>query len=242
MPCRASASARASSVFPTPVGPTNSSDPSGRPGAANPDRPARTASATASTAASCPTTRRASSSSSASSCARSAAPTASTRPTGIPVARATAAATSSAVSSGSPSPEPARPARGQLGRRPLQLPGQRLGPLVVLRVHRDVPGPRQLLEPLGRPRRRGGRAQLQPRRRPVHQVDRLVRQEPVPHVPVRQHRRGLERRLRDPHPVMALVALPQPAQDLHVWATVGSATRTGSNRRSSAGSFSMWRR
>ena len=55
---RNSASALASSVFPTPVGPRKRKLPSGRLGSLNPARARRTAFATASTASSCPTSRR----------------------------------------------------------------------------------------------------------------------------------------------------------------------------------------
>ena len=60
---RNSASARASSVLPTPVGPRKRKLPIGRFGSPRPARERRTAFATASTAASCPTTRFFSSSS-----------------------------------------------------------------------------------------------------------------------------------------------------------------------------------
>ena len=47
----------------------------------------------------------------------------------------------------------------------------------------------------------------------VHQVDRLVGQEPVGDVPVRQGSRGDDRGVGDPHAVVHLVALLQAAQD-----------------------------
>ena len=47
----------------------------------------------------------------------------------------------------------------------------------------------------------------------VDEVDRLVRQEPLGDVAVRQRRRGDERRIRDPDAVVDLVALAQAAQD-----------------------------
>ena len=53
----------------------------------------------------------------------------------------------------------------------------------------------------------------QPARRLVDEVDRLVRQEASADVAVRQHGRGDERRILDPHAVMDLVALAQAAQD-----------------------------
>src|SRR5436309_145452 len=60
---RVAASARASSVFPTPVGPRNRKEPMGRLGSLMPARARTTASATARTASSWPTTRWCSSSS-----------------------------------------------------------------------------------------------------------------------------------------------------------------------------------
>ena len=53
------------------------------------------------------------------------------------------------------------------------------------------------------------------RARLVHQVDRLVRQEPVLNVPVRQLRRQHQRRVVDPHAVVTLVTVLQPAQNAH---------------------------
>ena len=47
----------------------------------------------------------------------------------------------------------------------------------------------------------------------VYQVDRLVRQEPVGDIAVREHRRRHQRRVLDPHAVVVLVALLEAAQD-----------------------------
>ncbi len=47
----------------------------------------------------------------------------------------------------------------------------------------------------------------------VHQVDRLVGQEPVGDVARREHRRGDERRVLELHAVVNLVAFAQAAQD-----------------------------
>src|SRR5207249_167669 len=55
---RKAASARASSVFPTPVGPRKMNEPIGRLGSRRPTRLRRTARDTAASASSCPTTRR----------------------------------------------------------------------------------------------------------------------------------------------------------------------------------------
>ena len=93
---RYSASALVSSVLPTPVGPRNRNDPSGRPGSCNPARARRTAADTAFTAASCPITRLPISCSILSSFSRSPD---SIRSTGIPVQRLTTAAISWSVTS-----------------------------------------------------------------------------------------------------------------------------------------------
>src|SRR5215218_3048735 len=91
-----SASARASSVLPTPVGPRNRNTPIGRSGSASPARERRSALETLRTASSWPMTRR---------CRRSSMCTSfSTSPsmrrlTGMPVQRATTSATSSASTS-----------------------------------------------------------------------------------------------------------------------------------------------
>ena len=91
-----SASARASSVFPTPVGPRKMNEPIGRFGSCSPVRARRSAFATAETASSWPTTR---------SCRRSSmwisfsVSPSSSRETGIPVQRPTTMATSSSSTS-----------------------------------------------------------------------------------------------------------------------------------------------
>src|SRR6266853_1104849 len=68
---RNSASARAVSVFPTPVGPRKMKEPVGRLGSCSPARARRTAFDTAASASGCPTTRRPSSASSLVSRSRS---------------------------------------------------------------------------------------------------------------------------------------------------------------------------
>jgi len=93
---RNSASARASSVFPTPVGPRKRKEPRGRFSGARPARARRTASATARLASSCPMTRCPSRSSMWSSFSISVS---SIRVTGIPVQRETTSAMSSASTS-----------------------------------------------------------------------------------------------------------------------------------------------
>src|ERR1051325_9221216 len=93
---RNSASARASSVFPTPVGPRKRNEPMGRRASWSPARARRTASETTRTASSWPTTR---------ACRRSSMWTSfctspsSSRETGMPVHLATTSATSSSSTS-----------------------------------------------------------------------------------------------------------------------------------------------
>ncbi len=91
---RAVARARASSVFPTPIGPRKRNDPIGRRGFPMPARARSTVSATSLTASSCPTTRARRTWSRRRSFSRS--PSRS-RATGIPVQRETRSAISSAV-------------------------------------------------------------------------------------------------------------------------------------------------
>ena len=91
---RACASALASSVLPTPVGPRNRKLPMGRLGLAMPARLRRMASLTLVTASSCPMTRWCSTSSRCSSFSRSPSTSFST---GMPVQRATMRAISSSV-------------------------------------------------------------------------------------------------------------------------------------------------
>ncbi len=93
---RNSASALASSVLPTPVGPRNRKDPVGRSGSAMPARLRRTASETACTARCCPIRRLPSSSSIRSSLLVSAS---SSRPAGMPVHDEITSAMSSAPTS-----------------------------------------------------------------------------------------------------------------------------------------------
>ena len=105
---RYSASARASSVLPTPVGPRKRNDPMGRLGSLSPARLRRMALATAETASSCPTTRSCRVDSRRTSFCTS--PSMS-RDTGTPVQRLT----TSAMSSGSTSSFKKRDAGLQLG-------------------------------------------------------------------------------------------------------------------------------
>src|SRR5258705_59719 len=84
-------------------------------------------------------------------------------------------------------------------------------------------GPRKMNEPVGRfgslmpavARRRGHRLDAHARRCLVDQVDRLVGQLAVLDVSVRERRRGLEGVVGDLAAMVRLVAVAQPAQDLH---------------------------
>ena len=92
-PNMASASALHSSVLPTPVGPMNMNEPTGRLGSFRPARARRTARAVADMASSCPITRSCSTFSRPSKRALSLSVR---RVTGMPVQAATISATSSA--------------------------------------------------------------------------------------------------------------------------------------------------
>ena len=102
-----------------------------------------------------------------------------------------------------------------LGQRPLELLATRDRAGVVVLAQRleldlelhDVPVD---LVDLGR---LGVDLHPDPRRRLVDQVDRLVGQEAVGDVAVAERRRRDERRVLDPHVVVDLVALLEPAQD-----------------------------
>ena len=84
---------------------------------------------------------------------------------------------------------------------------------------------------------------LDARRRLVDQVDRLVGQEAVGDVAVRQLGRGDDRRVGDLDAVVHLVASPAGRAGSRWWPRrVGSSTSTFWKRRSSAASFSMYLR
>ncbi len=115
------ASALASSVLPTPVGPRKRNAPTGRFAFFTPARERSTASATACTAASWPITRRCSVSASRTSFSRS--PSTSFA-TGTPLQRDTTSAISSAVTSSRRSAVPLRAAsRSSCSWRPFSSPG-----------------------------------------------------------------------------------------------------------------------
>ena len=214
-PNSASARARASSVLPTPVGPRNRKLPIGRSGSPSPARERRTASATAATASSWPTTRSCRCSSRRSSRSRSSSVS---WLTGMPVARETTSAMSSTPTSGTPGPSPP-PSPGLL--EPLlglgDLVAQRGGPLVLLVRDRLVLVPAAAARARCSSSRRSvaGRPDPQPHPRAglVDQVDRLVGQEPVGDVAVGQLGGGDERLVGEPHLVVRLVPVAQPAQD-----------------------------
>jgi hypothetical protein len=77
------------------------------------------------------------------------------------------------------------------------------------------------------------------RARLVDEVDRLVGQEAVGDVAVRERRGGDQRGVLDAYAVVDLEALAQPAQDRDRVLDRGSSTMHGWKRRSSAASFSM---
>ena len=111
---------------------------------------------------------------------------------------------------------------GELGLERLQPRLRGLVGLLLQRLALDL----ELLDPpldlvdLGRHR---VDLDLQPRGRLVDQVDRLVGQEAVGDVALREGRGGDDRRVGDPHAVVDLVALLQPAQDRDRVVDVGLA-------------------
>src|SRR3954453_5386264 len=219
-PKRNSASVRPSSVLPTPDGPRNTKEPVGRFGSFRPARERRIAFEMASTAACCPMTRLCSSSSIRMSFAVSASVSLNT---GMPVHIETMSAISSSPICGGPpalSPAYLRALALAFAGLPLLLELAllvRQAPLLVA----EVGG---LLELLGLDRgllvaarrldlllelpvhgRRGHRLDAHARRGLVDQVDRLVGQETVGDVAVRQLGRRLERLVGDLHLVVLLV-------------------------------------
>ncbi len=82
-------------------------------------------------------------------------------------------------------------------RRPLNLKRRRL-PLQIINLHRHT-----------------ANLDRQRRRRLIHQINRLVWQKTVRYVTVRERRRRHNRRILDPHLVVRLIALLQPAQNRH---------------------------
>src|SRR5205809_45963 len=194
---RNSASARASSVFPTPVGPRKMNEPIGRFGSLMPARARSTALATAVTASSCPTTRLWRCSARWTSFSRS--PSTSLE-TGIPVQRDT----TSAMSSSSTRSLSSRRPPSALARAGVALLPERLA--LDLELHDLAVDLVQLLGlgvDLGA--QAGGGF--------VHQVDRLVGEEAVGDVAVREGRGRNQRGVLDLDAVVHLVALLQPAQD-----------------------------
>ena len=173
-----SASALASSVLPTPVGPRNRKVATGLLPSRKPARDSRTASATARTASSCPTRRSCSRCSRCSSFSRSSTVNSLT---GMPVRRETIWATCSALTSALPeaAPLPALDQLLELGLLGLDALAE-LGGLVVLLARGHVilftPQLVQFGLQLLHGHRPGRGRQLHARGRLVEQVDGLVGQ------------------------------------------------------------------
>src|SRR5215208_389349 len=196
-PKRASASVRASSVLPTPVGPKNRKEPIGRLGSESPALALRIASATAVTASSCPTTLSCSCSSRRMSRSRSSWVS---WETGMPVARLTTSAMSSAVTSATGRRAPSRGPSEVLGR----------DRLVLLSAQA-----RHLFLELLRVAWLGLGAQPDPRRSLVHEVYGLIGEEAVRDVAVRELGSGNDGLLRYLHPVVGLVAVLEAPEDVY---------------------------
>ncbi len=216
-PKRNSASALASSVFPTPVGPAKMNEPPGRLGSFSPARVRRIAWDSALMASSWPMTRLWSSSSMCSRRADSSSVSLNTRDAG---GGGEDLGDQLLVDLGDDVHVAGLPlllALG-LGREQLLLGvAQRRGLLEVLRVDRRLllaAHLGDLLVELAQVRRRRHPADPQPRAGLVDQVDRLVRQEPVVDVPVGQRRRRHERGVGDGDPVVRLVPVAQALEDL----------------------------
>ena len=212
-----SASALASSVLPTPVGPRKMNEPMGRLGSLRPARARRTARETVSIASSWPMTRWWRTSSILS---RRSDSSWAMRVTGIPVHIATTWAISSSSTLGvSPDIVACQSARSlstRLAGGRLGL-AQRRGLLVLLGVDRRVlllGDPLEVLLRGAQLGRRRGVAQAHAARGLVDQVDGLVRQVAVGDVADREIGGGLHRLVRDLHLVVLLVALADALEDL----------------------------
>ena len=212
-----SASALASSVFPTPVGPRKMNEPIGRLGSLRPARARRTARETVSIASSWPMTRPWRTSSilsrrSDSSCAM--------RVTGMPVHIATTwAISSSSTLGGSPDAAACHSARrlSTLSRDGRLRLAQRRRLLVLLGVDRGVlllGDPVQLLLRGAQGGRGGGVAEADAAGGLVDEVDRLVGEVAVRDVADREVGGGLDRLVRDRDLVVLLVALADAHEDL----------------------------
>ena len=216
-PNRNSASVLDSSVLPTPDGPAKMNDPPGRLGSFSPARVRLIACDSALIASFCPMTRLCSSSSIRSSRCDSSSVSLNT---GMPVAVASTSAISSSFTSATTSMSPAFHSfslASFFADQLLLLVAQRGGLLEVLGVDRRLllpPHLRDLLVELAQVRRRGHPADPHPGPGLVDQVDRLVRQEPVADVAVRQLRGGDQGAVGDRHPVVRLVPVPQALEDL----------------------------
>src|SRR3954449_9543520 len=233
-PKRNSASALASSVFPTPVGPAKMNDPPGRFGSLRPARVRRMACESALMAASWPTTRLWRFSSMLSRRLDSSSVSLNT---GMPVAFASTSAMSSSSTSATASRSPdfqafsfstrLRPSCFSASRRRAAFSkscssiadslsrrvsaicsssSRSSGGAVMRRMRRRGAGPR--------PRGSRHAADAQAGAGLVDQVDRLVRQVSVVDVPVRQRGGGDQRGVRDGHAVVRLVPVAQTLEDL----------------------------
>ena len=138
-----SASARASSVLPTPVGPRKTNEPIGRFGSCRPERARRSALETASIASSWPTTRWCRRSSMCTSFSTSPS---SSRLTGIPVQVATTAATSSSSTSSFTIGSASRAAFGTGAVGSVSSPAPRVAPLHYVLKAGDILTYGQVLE------------------------------------------------------------------------------------------------
>ena len=216
-PKRYSARVRASSVLPTPVGPRKMNEPTGRRLSLRPARERRMARETAATASPWPTMRPCRASSMRASLADSFS---SSLDSGIPVQRETMYSMSSSLDrlralalALVPLPLHVLVAAAQqllfLSERGglLELLGLEVH---VLLAHHPLDFLAQLLD-LGR---RGQGHEPGPRRRLVDDVDRLVGQLPVGDVAVGQLHRRVDRPVGDLHPMVGLVLVAQPLDDL----------------------------
>src|SRR2546422_656514 len=193
---RCRASARASSVLPTPVGPRNRNEPMGRRGSLRPARARRIASLVAWTASSWPTTR---------SCRR------------VSISSSLRLSPSSHPPSRAPVPLLAQPVAAvfELDNLLFQR-GQAVAARGVIFLLQRLTLDLQLHDPpvdLIELDRLAVDLHAQPAGRLIDEIDRLVGEEPATDVPVRQRRRRDDGGIGDAHAVVHFVALLQPAQD-----------------------------
>ena len=211
LPKRKAASERATSVFPTPVGPRNMKEPTGRFGFLSPARVRRMARATALIADCWETIRLWSSSSMRRSFSDSSSLIAVM---GIPVQRETTSSMSLFVTSWLPVPVRSHRSwrmKGTASRWATSSSRKNAAALEhVAPVHHDADLPAELRHFLGH----RGFAELHPAPRLVEEVDGLVGQEAVGDVAARLVHRGLEGLVPVAHVVELLVAVLDAAEDL----------------------------